>query len=484
MKAVQTFYSYADEASVIHDSAGFLSPDMNWKSMALSCLLLKKHFGKVTLYCNQRVSELVSEIFQIPYDHIVQIPDFMERYTGCDLWALPKIYTYSKQTAPFIHVDCDWFMFEKLSERILKSDLIGQNIEYDDQMYNRRTLEKFISNGCEFPSWVMKDYDSQPILRVVNAGILGGNDICFIQSYVEIIREFIEKNLSVIRNTNDGFINSLYEQLFFYLLAKNSSKSIGFCTEGDKLSTKFDWLPINLSYAPKTGYMHLLADIKRRLNTYVFVSRYLDFLSPDLSYRITRVCADNGIYPLINHPHLGIYCKKQSNRIDINTVNLLNKTHPIKGFNHSIGKIEDLLGERAKELALDMRSVTNILWRTDSLWNQKFKYRIAENIRISEVSGEQAKALLNRKINDRNGEKMYSVSIPDPMFMKIINLLINGIRVDIIDCLLSNNACSIEQIGNYIMSKTHDVGNLELFRVQIDGTIRGMLISGILKVEL
>lgn len=171
MKAVQTFYSYADEASVIHDSAGFLSPDMNWKSMALSCLLLKKHFGKVTLYCNQRVSKLVSEIFQIPYDHIVQIPDFMERYTGCDLWALPKIYTYSKQTVPFIHVDCDWFMFEKLSERILKSDLIGQNIEYDDQMYNRRTLEKFISNGCEFPSWVMKDYDSQPILRVVNAGI-------------------------------------------------------------------------------------------------------------------------------------------------------------------------------------------------------------------------------------------------------------------------------------------------------------------------
>ncbi len=78
----------------------FLTADMNWKSMAVSCLLLKKHYGSVTLYCNGSVKEIVSEL-KIPYDEIVVIPDFMQEYKGCNLWALPKIYTYSQQKTPF-----------------------------------------------------------------------------------------------------------------------------------------------------------------------------------------------------------------------------------------------------------------------------------------------------------------------------------------------------------------------------------------------
>lgn len=42
MNVVQTYYSYANDENPIKDTAGFLSADMNWKSMALSCLLLKK----------------------------------------------------------------------------------------------------------------------------------------------------------------------------------------------------------------------------------------------------------------------------------------------------------------------------------------------------------------------------------------------------------------------------------------------------------
>lgn len=144
MNVVQTYYSYANDENPIKDTAGFLSADMNWKSMALSCLLLKKHYRKVTLYCNRKVRHLIIDQFKIPYDVVVEIPEFMKIYEGCNLWALPKIYTYSLQTEPFIHVDCDWFMFEKLSASIVKSDVIGQNIEYDDQFYNRRTLEKLI----------------------------------------------------------------------------------------------------------------------------------------------------------------------------------------------------------------------------------------------------------------------------------------------------------------------------------------------------
>lgn len=285
MKIVQTYYSYADNKNPIYDTAGFLTADMNWKSMAVSCLLLKKHYGSVTLYCNGSVKEIVSEL-KIPYDEIVVIPDFMQEYKGCNLWALPKIYTYSQQKTPFLHVDCDWFMFDRLSTQIEKSDVIGQNIEYDDQYYNKRTFEKMLSYGCEFPLWIKDIAESSSILRVINAGVLGGQDISFIQEYVELIKKFIHANVDTLRKINDGFVNSIYEQLFLYILSQKHRKEIGLCTVGDKLSTKFDWLPMDFSCSPKTGYMHMLAGIKRQFKSYVFVSQYLHYINPTVS----RVC--------------------------------------------------------------------------------------------------------------------------------------------------------------------------------------------------
>ena len=425
MNIVQTFYSYAKESEVLVDPAGFLSPDMNWKSMALSCLLLKKHFGSVTLYCNQRVSKVVSELFKIPYDNIVIIPDFMEMYDGCNLWALPKIYTYSKQIAPFLHVDCDWFMFEKPSEKQLKADVFGQNIEYDDQMYNRRTLEKFLSNGCLFPDWVLKDYNAHPILRVINAGIIGGNDIGFIQSYIKEINDFIDNNLTIIRKMNDGFINTIYEQLFFYLMVKENGKSVGFCTEGDKLSTKFDWLPLDLSYTPKSGYMHLLADVKRRFNTYVFVSRYLDSLSPELSHRITKICSENGINPLINYPHWGIYSSKFTHcQHHLNHDSNI-KGCPLSGFDNDLCYLDRYLFDNAEIISSDMRSVVSLLYTLPNL--REYEFELAENIRISEMSIDKALFFLKDKLGKQVSEihdKVYVVSIPDSMLMKVVHLLV------------------------------------------------------------
>lgn len=484
MKIVQTFYSYADETGVLGDSAGFLTPDMNWKSMALSCLLLKQHFGSVTLYCNERVSKVVSEILKIPYDNIVIIPDFMEIYEGCNLWALPKVYTYSRQTEPFLHVDCDWFMFEKPTEKILNADVIGQNIEYDDQMYNRRTLEKFISNGCLFPDWVLKDYHTHPILRVINAGILGGNDIEFIQTYVKEINDFIDTNLTILRKTNDGFINSIYEQLFFYLMVKENGRSTGFCTEGDKLSTKFDWLPVNLSYTPKSGYMHLLADVKRRFSTYAFVSRYLHALSPELSYRITRICSDNGIHPLINYPHWDIYSSKFIHHPNVMENDLNTEGRPLKGFDHSLCHLGKYLLDNAKIISSNIQSVVSLLYTIPNL--KEYKFDLAKNIRISETSKEQTLNYLENKLGQEVSEfndKIYVISIPDSMLMKVLNLMIVGIRVNIIDCIISNGIQNIEQIAAYITDVHPSIGASEWLMPRLDNIIRGMLVSGILEIK-
>lgn len=301
MKAIQTFYNFDKSNNPIKNSAGFLCPEFNWMSMALSCLLLKKHFGSVTLYCNYSVKEVIIDKLKIPYDNVVLIPEFMDKYDNCNLWALPKIYTYSQQQEPFIHVDCDWFMFDKISDKILSSELWGQNIEYDDQLYNKRTIDNLLNNGAIFPELIIDEINKEPILRVVNAGIIGGNDMSFFKEYLAMINTFLESNIEVLRKLNDGFVNSIYEQFFFYVLCKHHNKKIRYCTEGDKLSTRFDWLPADFSYTAKHGYMHLLASLKRNFNAYLFVSHYLEHINPELHKNILMECRNAGIVPKINY---------------------------------------------------------------------------------------------------------------------------------------------------------------------------------------
>ncbi|MCF0254728.1 MAG: hypothetical protein HUK10_00360 [Bacteroides heparinolyticus] len=486
MNIIQTFYSYADINNPIQDNAGFLSPDMNWKSMALSCLLLKKQFKEVTLYCNQRIKDLIIDKFQIPYDHIIEMPDFMDEYRGCNLWALPKIHTYSVQQEPFLHVDCDWFMFEKLSDSILESDIIGQNIEYDDQMYNHRTLEKLISNKCNIPLFVLNEYNKEPILRVINAGILGGNDIVFIQKYIQTILYFINTNKSILYKLNDGFVNSIYEQLFFYLMAKEYHKSLGLCTEGDMLSTKFDWLPMDLTYAPKYGYMHLLANLKRRMSSYVFVSQYLNHLDPELGYRITKVCYDNGISPLINFPEWHIYNSTSSIKGKTSQTNIHSIGTPILGKEITIDKMEYNLLINPQTTNTELKYNTERLWDIDTLWSSKYYFEVSNKVRISEISYKQA-ILHLKNGNDKifpqlkNEETIYAVSIPDPMLMKVTTILISGIKVEIIRFLQSAKSATLFTIGTHISDKLKISLMEPNVRVAIDKTIRSMVVAGILR---
>lgn len=492
MNVVQTYYSYASDENPISDTAGFLSADMNWKSMALSCLLLKKHYGRVTLYCNEKVRHLIIDKFGIPYDNVVEIPEFMNIYKGCNLWALPKIYTYSLQTEPFIHVDCDWFMFEKLSASVTKSDLIGQNIEYDDQFYNRRTLEKLISNECHVYSWVMNEYDKEPVLRVVNAGILGGNDIDFIQKYVRTIKDFISRNLPILQKLNDGFVNSIYEQLFFYLLAKRGNKTIGLCTKGDKLSTKFDWLPMDISYAPKTGYMHLLANLKRRMSSYVFVSNYLDYIDSEISYRISKYCYDNKVNPLINFPQWDIYSHDTSTSCSANSGCEgipLDITFSSQNAEQVIQQLEWELKQNRIQIYNEQKNNVIPLWKIYSLWDNDYKFAICPKINFTEISHEKASAFLSKKQNDNNrlpytDKKIYLILIPDALMMKVHKCIIVGIKAEIIKFLSVRSNATLNEIGIHLALIYGFSFDSENKKKAIDRTIRSMLVSNILKLNL
>jgi len=481
MKIVQTYYSYTDNENPIYDKAGFLTADMNWKSMALSCLLLKKHYGKVALYCNSSVKQIVNEL-HIPYDEIVVIPDFMQEYKGCNLWALPKIYTYSQQETPFLHVDCDWFMFDRLSSQIEMSDVIGQNIEYDDQKYYKSAFEKMLKYGCEFPLWIKDIAESSPIFRVINAGVLGGQDITFIQEYVELIKKFIHANVDTLRKINDGFVNSIYEQLFLYFLAVKHGKKIGLCTVGDKLSTKFDWLPMDFSCSPKTGYMHMLAGIKRQFKSYVFVSQYLHYINPKVSNHITKYCYEHKVSPLINFPELGIFAEKNKSM----------QQSLKKNYNDSkVCEISTAYNEIKKRLSKDILSIfqeqnkyRDLLWSNSSLLEKNVM--INPKCKIISVSHDD----MNRNVlhlDDDIWKKVINIKdlavviTPDATFGQPQKILLAGLKMRIIRYLQNVSNAALKDIKDWLEVKQNSEGiSRKLYEKNIDKMFRSLIYSNIL----
>lgn len=481
MKIVQTYYSYTDNENPIYDTAGFLTADMNWKSMALSCILLKKHYGRVTLYCNSSVKQIVGEL-NIPYDEIFVIPDFMQEYKGCNLWALPKIFTYSQQKTPFLHVDCDWFMFDKLSSQIEMSDVIGQNIEYDDQYYNKRTFEKMLKYGCVFPLWIKNAIESTPVLRVINAGILGGQDITFIQEYVELIKKFIHLNIDALRKINDGFVNSIYEQLFLYLLSQKVGKKKGLCTVGDRLSTKFEWLPMDLTCSPKTGYMHMLAGIKRQFKSYVFVSQYLHYINPVVSNHITKYCYEQHISPLINFPKLGIFIEQSKSMKELAKGNY--KEFKICEISTIYDDIKKKLSRNMLEIFQKQSKCRDVLWSNMSLLEKNVK--INPECRIIRISHEE----MNRNIlnlDDKNWENMKRIKelaiviTPDATLGQPQKLLLAGIKLQIIEFLQNVKNAVLKDIKNKLeLSRKCEVENRELYEERIDKVFRSLIYCNIL----
>lgn len=78
--------------------------------MELSAILAKKHYNNIFLYTTPDVADAVRSR-KIPYDFIdtVVLKDLPNKS-----YTLPKIKVYSIQTEPFIHIDYDAFIFDKV----------------------------------------------------------------------------------------------------------------------------------------------------------------------------------------------------------------------------------------------------------------------------------------------------------------------------------------------------------------------------------
>lgn len=218
MKIIHTFWSKGYISK--HFRGGWLSDEAHFMCWALSCLNAKKIYGRIELYTDTLGYELLINKFKLPYDEVHLVFDnniFMESIPP-QLWSLSKIYIYSLQNEPFIHIDGDFIFWDEID---VNYNIIFQNLEiglsfYKDS-YEQLANDKKINKKLSFS----KSFTDVYYEEAANMGIFGGRNIEFIKKYAQDVIDFIshnENNSSLLNKSQNS--NCFLEQYYLNYLCR------------------------------------------------------------------------------------------------------------------------------------------------------------------------------------------------------------------------------------------------------------------------
>ena len=283
MKVVQSFWSkpFFKENDDLNArfKGGWLNANFFYYSCMLSCLKFKQNYGEVTLYTDDLGKELLIDKLEIPYSKVHLELNVLQDYPA-ELWALGKVLTYSLQEKPFIHADTDVFVWDKLPDEFLNTDLFAQNLEFNFPKYNE-VLEIVINEFKAISKDLFPIYSRTKDVYAYNAGIIGGTSLDFFKELKNKVFEIIDANLDKLHLVDVGVLNMVYEQMLGFELAKQKNLEMKFLkSEMNEAFTnvmKFHVVPIKETYIHTVGYakksLEMCEQLKYRLR-YEFPEDY------------------------------------------------------------------------------------------------------------------------------------------------------------------------------------------------------------------
>ncbi|WP_340203687.1 DUF6734 family protein [Ascidiimonas sp. W6] len=290
MKIVQSYWSKPSQKKkelnqFDRNSGGWLDVKYYYYSWVLSCLQFNKYYDKVELVTDKQGYDLLINKLNLPYTNVTVALDAINDYHP-DLWALGKIYAYGIQNEPFLHVDGDIYIWDKFDERIERGSLVCQNIEQIIE-YNKY-FNQLCSKFNFIPLELHKSRNHNTVIKVANAGILGGTDIAFLKEYVNKAFQFVDKNRDKLNKLDDlGYFNMIFEQFLFFALSEEKKKEVT-CLLPKETGT-FDGLADFFGVPTRTKYIHTLGFYKRREMVCDLLELKLQEDYPDYYYLIKKL---------------------------------------------------------------------------------------------------------------------------------------------------------------------------------------------------
>jgi hypothetical protein len=232
MKIIQSFWTkpcIACSTDIRKFDGGWTDTQDFWHSWALSAFKAFENYGEVELVTDSLGAEILVEGMKLPFTSVSLSLDKLDCHPG--FWAYGKIYAYEQQTVPFMHIDCDVFLWKKFPNHILDADIIIQNLEtttlsWYDLIYHEPCAE-LIGNLTDLPECLTSYWMEK---TAMNCGTFGGNNLPIIKKYCQEAKQIVEspenkdgwdkiakKGLYHMRN-----FNCVIEQLLLYCSMRNN----------------------------------------------------------------------------------------------------------------------------------------------------------------------------------------------------------------------------------------------------------------------
>lgn len=263
---MRILHSYWTQGKEHRDSCGgWLSEEANMMCWALSCLNAKKYYNHVELYTDKVGYHTLIKRMKLPYDkvHLVYNSDSLVANFPYYLWAMPKIYTYSLQDEPFIHIDGDFILWEK---KDFNHPIIYQNEEKNVPLYEsiyRSFKKEYINKQEDFSQCIYSDFVSE----AANMGIFGGRDLEFIRKYSSNVLDFVKHQhlVSSTFHNNHKDINCFLEQYYLLYLCREQGEKTHTIHTPANLNDKKALAECIYNYPGKhAGFNHFLGSSKKQ----------------------------------------------------------------------------------------------------------------------------------------------------------------------------------------------------------------------------
>ena len=283
MKIVQSSWS-CNQKDLLTFKAGWYAPEYHLMGWTLSCLQLTKYYEGVVLHADGVMATMLIDTLHLPYTNVICDLDKLNNYHP-QLWALPKIHTYSQQDTPFLHIDGDVMIWKPFEDKLLNSGLIAQNIE-KATVYYENMMRSLKAGLIYIPSEIIAEGEKGNPVCSYNAGIFGGTDVEFFKSYANKAIAFIDRNVSCFSNIDVDAFNILFEQYLFHSMVHQGNKKVSLLFDeiiGDNEYIGFG----DFAEVPHNKqYLHLIGTYKRNPRVCEQLANRLRQDYPEFYYRI------------------------------------------------------------------------------------------------------------------------------------------------------------------------------------------------------
>jgi hypothetical protein len=261
---VRAIWSFWSAPYAAHYRYAWARPVDHLLSWVVSVQTAMRHYPDAMLVTDSPGRRLLVDRLGLPF---TAVSTELDRLAGRNVawWMLGKLVAYRLQTDPYVHIDSDVFLWNKLPAHLTNAPVLTQNPEYHQKADYGIDEISAILRGSEgrLPAEWEWACSLDHVVRVENCGIMGGQDAAFLSHYALTALSLIEceANQPALQTLSVGFWHNCAVEQFML------AACIGFHAarsdspyRGVRVAHLFpSWTEANdANYAARVGYTHLM----------------------------------------------------------------------------------------------------------------------------------------------------------------------------------------------------------------------------------